>query len=96
MREDAALAPLLLFSFKIYLCGREAVFFVFASDYLIFSLAKKLGGLTPAGFRDLREKPGRIKFAASRLSRTARRRLGERCPRVKCNESKSKGNAAFF
>ena len=26
MREDAALAPLLLFSFKIYLCGREAVF----------------------------------------------------------------------
>lgn len=62
MREDAALAPLLLFSFKIYLCGREAVFFVFASDYLIFSLAKKLGGLTPAGFRDLREKPGRDKI----------------------------------
>ena len=26
MREDAALAPLLLFSFKIYLCGREAGF----------------------------------------------------------------------
>ena len=26
MREDAAVAPLLLFSFKIYLCGREAVF----------------------------------------------------------------------